>query len=93
MIELLNAEGYLNVREVPGRGYCGLMRFMFTTGLIWGLSESGYRGRWCYATQEEAGAAFAEWDGVGDPPGRWIKYKGEGGERGQSPQEDINIME
>ncbi len=80
-IDELQAEGYWNLREVPGRGICGTYRFMFTFGVCWGIDNSGYRGRWCFATRQEAETALADWDGEGDPPGSWLKYKGEGGER------------
>lgn len=79
--ETLAAEGYTDIREIPGRGLCGLHNFMFTTGLCWGLDESGYRGRWCYQSPNQAKDALERWDGHGDPTGPWVKYKGEGGER------------
>ena len=81
LINFLKDQGYYNLREVPGRGICGLHRFIFTVGLIYGLDKYGYKGRWCYAGNLEARKALEEWDGVGDPPGAWIKYKGIGGER------------
>lgn len=78
---LLEREGYFDLKEVPGRGICGLRKFMFTWGLLWGLDESGYRGRWCYDNLAEPITALRIWDGIGDPKYKWIKYKGEGGER------------
>lgn len=81
LIEYLKTEGYFGFKEVPGKGLCGLSLFLFTTGLVVGLEESGYRGRYCYQTQEEAEVALKYWDGQGDPLGNWTKYKGEGGER------------
>lgn len=81
MKEKLEKEGYILVREIEGRGWCGIMPFLFTFGLCYGLDDTGYRGRWCYTTGVEAAVRLAEWDGVGDPSGNWIKYKGEGGER------------
>jgi hypothetical protein len=40
----------------------------------------GYKGRYCYPSFAEAKSALLIWDGVGHPPGEWIKYKGEDGE-------------
>ena len=74
-------EGYFDIREIEGVGICSLMTFAFTTGLIVGMNESGYRGRYCFSSKEEASKSLKEWDGTGDPPGNWIKYKGYGGER------------
>ena len=74
-------EGYKKVRFIPNRGLCGLKRFAFTTGLVIGLDEIGYEGRYCFANNSDAEKSFAEWNGEGDPSGDWIKYKGQGGER------------
>lgn len=77
----LERDGYYNLREIEGRGICGNRKFMFTTAILFGLDEVGYRGRWCYGTSTEAEVALEHWSGLGDPPLNWIKYKGEGGER------------
>ncbi len=84
MIEYLKSEGYRELREIEGKGICGLMKFVFTTGLVIGMNEIGYYGRYCYATEQEAMDALNSWDGKGDPSGNWIKYKGTGGERENS---------
>lgn len=81
MIDYLKSEGYYEIKEIESRGICGLMDFMFTTGLVIGMNEIGYFGRYCYKTRQEALDALNSWDGLGDPPGNWIKYKGTGGER------------
>lgn len=79
--KLLTNEGYTNLRYIDGVGWCGLYRFIFTTGLCIGLDDVGYKGRYCYPTHLDASEALKEWDGTNDPSGNWIKYKGEGGER------------
>jgi hypothetical protein len=79
--DFLTKEGYLYLKEVPGRGVCGIYRFLFTYGLVYGMDSMGYKGRWCYDNLVTAILALNEWDGVGDPAYNWIKYKGEGGER------------
>jgi hypothetical protein len=72
--------GYRNLKDTAA-GKCATMKFIFTTGLVFGLDDSGYRGRYCYETETEAFIALMLWDGTGDPQGPWIKYKGVGGER------------
>jgi hypothetical protein len=83
-IKYLEEQGYVQVREIPERGICALRKFMYTTGIVYGLDDSGYKGRWCYASMPMAVVAFSQWDGVGDPPMDWIKYKGVGGERSRT---------
>jgi hypothetical protein len=77
----LKSEGYVHIRYIPGRGVCAIMKFIFTYGLVYGIDSIGYKGRWCYGSLAEAFAALHMWDGKEDPPGKWIKYKGVGGER------------
>lgn len=74
-------EDYECLREVPRQGWCGLHEFAFTTGIVTRLDDGGYYGRYCYAEYADAYKALREWDGTGDPPGPWIKYKGYDGER------------
>lgn len=79
--QLTLQDGYAEVQEIEGHGICGINRFIYTTGLVMRLDSVGYTGRYCYHTYAEARAAINMWDGRGDPPGEWIKYKGKGGER------------
>lgn len=79
--EILAKEGYTDLRYIEGRGWCGLMRFVFTTGLCIGIDAYGYYGRYCYSDRLDALSNLHEWDGKEDPDGNWIKYKGQGGER------------
>lgn len=77
------------MRQVPGYGLCGLGRMVFTVGVVWGIDEDEcYVGRWCYHSYAEAKEALSLWDGKGDPPGEWIKYKGIDGERRRLPSVD-----
>lgn len=70
---------FLQAREVPGRGVCGVQRFIFSCGLLTDLRFDGlgygYSARYCYPIARDAERALAEWDGIGDPPGEWIKEK------------------
>ena len=82
MKEFLEKQGDFDVRKIEGRGWCGIKPFIFTFGIFHGADNVGYSGRWCYATKVEAEIALKYWNGVGDPIGNWIKYKGKSGERG-----------
>lgn len=80
MKNFLEEQGYSLVKELPEKGWAGICRMAYTVGLFFGLDISGYYGRYCYPTWEDAAQAIKQWDGSGYPPGNWIKYKGRGGE-------------
>lgn len=86
--KILDENGYAMGREVPNRGVCALIKMAYTTGLVWGIGEYDYRGRWCYSHPIHAIHALLTWNGIGDPDGDWIKYKGEGGERSNISEDD-----
>lgn len=69
--------GYVGVRQIAGK-WCGLHPFLFTFGLVVGLSDEGYERRYCYERLSEAADALQTWDGTGHPNGPWIKCKGAG---------------
>jgi hypothetical protein len=82
----LEREGYTFIKYIPTKGYCGLRRFLFTTGLCIGMDEASFVGRYCYEHMADAKEALEKWDGEGDPSGDWIKYKGHPEERSRIPQ-------
>ena len=67
--------GYRPARIMPDGSCAGVMRMNFTWGLFVDITEECNGGRYCYGTREDAEAALYAWDGVGDPPGLWIKRK------------------
>lgn len=73
---ILESEGYFNLKIIEGRGVVGLFRFIFTVGLVYGISEYDYKGRYCYPNLHDATASLEKWDGKEDPSGNWIKHKG-----------------
>lgn len=81
LIQFLKSQGYYEIRRIEGHGLCGLKKFAFTTGLIIGMEYDSYFGRYCFPTEHDALNSLNEWNGIGDPLGNWIKYKGGGGER------------
>lgn len=80
LAHFLSKEGYYQLKEIQNRGMCGLFRLAFTVGLFCNLDEGGYSYRYCFHNNAEAIDAINSWDGVNDPPGNWIKRKGEGGD-------------
>lgn len=78
--EFLAENGYSNLKEIEGRGMCGLTRMLYTTGLCYNLTKEGLEGRYCYENKFDAVKALEQWDGKDDPPGQWIKHKGGTGE-------------
>lgn len=79
-------EGYTHLYDFGGtKGICGLRRFMFTTGLVYGLDDQGFSGRWCFPNNSDAQFSIIEWtrlhktgESVPDNPENdfWIKHKG-----------------
>lgn len=78
---MAEAFGYTEPKIMPDGTLAALGKQMYTTGIVVGIDEDGYAGRFCYTSHAVAATALREWDGIGDPPGPWIKYKGDGGER------------
>lgn len=80
------------IRRLPSGEWAAISQFLFTTGLIVGLSVDTYRVRYCYKTAEEARKALFAWDGAGDPPGAWIKAKGLGVDRPNPAFRGIEVV-
>lgn len=77
LISNLQKEGYIHLIELPKVGICGILEFMFTWGVCYGLDEYGYMGRYCFPTYEQALLALSTWqDTSQDIQGNWIKHKG-----------------
>lgn len=78
MLPALTDMGYHQLKVIPGRGICGILPFAFTTAIVYGIDDIGYKGRYCYSHQhvEILVAAYHIWDGKEDPVGPWIKHKG-----------------
>jgi hypothetical protein len=83
-------EGYTFLRFIPGRGWCGIQRMLYTAGLFYGLSKEGREGRYCFETMYEAIASLADWNGLGDPQGDWIKHFSRDGEYGNPEHPGFN---
>lgn len=75
--ELAASLGYFTPKRLATGEIAGVRSFVFTSAIVVGIDHWGYRTRFCYERWMEAVAALANWDGHGDPPGQWIKEKGE----------------
>jgi len=70
MEAFLIAEGYHNIREVEGVGWCALFPMLFTVGVMLDLDKVGpAQGRYCFKEWSEAAHFLANWDGVTEPIG------------------------
>lgn len=74
--EAAAALGYGHCRRLETGEVAGIAPFLFTVGLVVGITPSGYGHRYCYASEEDAIRALGSWSGHGHPPGPWVKRKG-----------------
>lgn len=82
LIQTFERLGIRSVRQLPDGRWIGIQTMLFTTALMVGIDATGYVMRYCYEQASDAEAACRLWTGSGDPPGPWIKAKGEpGGDR------------
>lgn len=79
------ALGYFPTRTLPTGKVAGVMLQFTTAGLFINIQEDGNDGLYHYPNYVEAALALAEWDGLGDPPGPWIKAKIKGQEDRRGP--------
>jgi len=63
---LIRGHGYTDLREINGMT-CGVMRFLYTCGVCYGLDETGYVGRYCFDTHQNACLFLKDWDGLKTP--------------------------
>lgn len=85
-------DGYMIRRELPDGRVLALYKMLFTISLCVmhpgytkyvEMGDNGRITRYCYAYKHivQALNAIAEWDGENDPPGPWVKQKGNGVDR------------
>lgn len=81
----MKENGYLlatEVRDGPYAGsYMAITKMLFNYRLVVGMDEVGWDCVYDYESLQDAAADIVVWDGRGDPPGPWVKYRGPGGER------------
>jgi len=64
--QTLAGHGYTELRVINGM-VCGLSRFIYTVGVCYGLDSTGYVGRYCFDTHQNASLFLKDWDGVSTP--------------------------
>jgi hypothetical protein len=74
-LDVIKSYGYAHVRQLEDGTVIGVAPQMYTYGLFVGLTEKVWEKRYCYEFAEDAINAAKTWDGLGDPPGPWIKVK------------------
>lgn len=75
LIAFLERNSYSHITMRAGMLYAS-ENFMFTTGLVVGLTWGGYSRRYCYEEIDDALCALQQWSGRDHPGGDWIKVKG-----------------
>lgn len=74
--------GYYGLKWIFHKGkpiLAGLLRFAFTTGLVYGIDASGYIGRYCFSHPDDARKTLESLNEVPEDyliEGNWIKHKG-----------------
>jgi hypothetical protein len=61
-------EGTVSICTRDGE-ICGVHPFMYTWGVLVGMSRTSYERRYCYGTLSEALGALRDWNGIGHPVG------------------------
>lgn len=73
----LEKDGYYSLTHLPDGTVAGLQSFIFTTGLMTGLTSMTYAQRFCYEHQSDAQEALDRYKAIeDDAEGPWIKAKG-----------------
>lgn len=74
--EFFTEMGYGLICKMHGRTV-GISQFIYTTGIVVGMDDSGYEYRYCYHTMAEAAVALMNWViKGGEEPEGYIKRKG-----------------
>lgn len=80
MLFFLKSEGYSNVRQLSDGRWIATHRSV-SHRLFVCIHKLGYEASYDYPSSYGAIEAARTWNGLGDPPGAWIKHKTPQGER------------
>jgi len=61
--DILEQNGYENIREVLPGYLCGMQRFIYTVGVCCGLDDTGFLNQFCFDTMQNAELFLKDWDG------------------------------
>ena len=81
--------GFFALKDIGNGEYAAVLPFIFTCAVVVGKVdeiEMGYSKRWCFESPLAALAAFAVWDGQGEPVG-WHRAPHTGERISRSPDE------
>lgn len=65
-VEAAERNGYTDV-TVLANMVCGIYPFMYTWGVLIGIDETGYKGRFCFDSLNAAQSFLRNWNGVDLP--------------------------
>ena len=71
--QVVALNGYTEVRNVSGQGWCGLLKFTFTWAIVVNLTPDCYERWYCFEQQADATQSLSAWNGHVHPPWPWIK--------------------
>jgi hypothetical protein len=70
-----NYHGLKFIKRYGGSWAC-LGGMLFSWRMFLNIDQTGYSSCIDYPDRASAEAALKAWDGLGDPPGPWLKWKG-----------------
>lgn len=74
LLDLAKNQGYYAMKLLATGEMAALSTQLFTVGIIV-FNQNCILKRWCFEEGDEALASLRAWEGVGDPPGNWVKQK------------------
>lgn len=79
----LNARGYIMPRRLPSGRWVAVLPGLYATFIACDLHSCGHERLYSYDSILDACLAIwsRTWDGIGDPPGPWIRASDSGGQR------------
>jgi hypothetical protein len=78
---LHNTHLYSDAVFIDGIGWCALVDMLNTCALAIAITQASAESRYCFEHYSDALDSLMSWNGIGDPPGDWIKQKGLGIDR------------
>lgn len=68
LMQIIEDNGYQELRYVEGVGWCALLQYLYTVGVFLDLDKAGpAQGRYCFAEWSDASHFLKHWDGITEP--------------------------
>lgn len=74
--QMLEANGYYDIRKLPDGTWAALYRLIFTTAICTGLDDLGWAYRWCFDDPDMAAAGLAKLEAMDDEPAGYVARRG-----------------